>query len=147
WDPRFVLLLAASILYNYGISRLIARFEGRQSLQSWILGLGIAGDLGLLGYYKYLVAILEFARIHQIVDIPLANVVLPLGISFFTFTQVGYLVDVRQGITKDRSFLNYLLFVTFFPHLIAGPILHNREMMPQYADARTYRFSTENLSV
>ncbi|HET6306428.1 MAG TPA: MBOAT family O-acyltransferase, partial [Rhodopila sp.] len=74
-------------------------------------------------------------------------IVLPLGISFFTFTQIGYLVDTRQGVATDRGLLNYLLFVTFFPHLIAGPILHNREIMPQFAQPATYRFSSENLAV
>jgi D-alanyl-lipoteichoic acid acyltransferase DltB (MBOAT superfamily) len=147
WDPRFVLLLIASILYNYGVTQLIVRMEGRERLQSAILTLGVAGDLAALCYYKYLFAIFEFLRLHHVADIPFAHVVLPLGISFFTFTQIGFLVDVRQGVTKDRSFLNYLLFVTFFPHLIAGPILHNREMMPQYADAKTYRFSSQNLAV
>ena len=74
---------------------------------------------------------------------PFSDVILPLGISFFTFTQIGYLVDVKQGVAKDRGLLNYVLFVTFFPHLIAGPILHNREMMPQFADRSTYRFSSQ----
>jgi D-alanyl-lipoteichoic acid acyltransferase DltB (MBOAT superfamily) len=147
WDARFVLLLLASILYNFGVSRLLVRLEERSRLQSWILAIGIAGDLGVLFYYKYLFTLLEFARLHHLADIPFANVVLPLGISFFTFTQIGFLVDVRQGVTRDRSFLNYLLFVTFFPHLVAGPILHNREMMPQYANEKTYSFSSENLAV
>ncbi len=70
----------------------------------------------------------------------------PLGISFFTFTQIGYLLDCRNGLARDRSPLNYTLFVAFFPHLIAGPILHNREIMPQFADAATYRYSAHNLA-
>ena len=91
---------------------------------------------------------LAFARFHGIADVGFGPVVpLPLGISFFTFTQLGFLVDVKQGVTKDRGFLNYLLFVTFFPHLIAGPILHNREMMPQFADPAIYRFSARNLAI
>jgi D-alanyl-lipoteichoic acid acyltransferase DltB (MBOAT superfamily) len=147
WEPRFVIVLLASIFYNYGLSRLIAWLEGRPALQSWTLALGIGGNLAVLFYYKYLFAILTFANVHHIVDTSFANVVLPLGISFFTFTQIGFLVDVRQGITRDRSFLNYLLFVTFFPHLIAGPILHNREMMPQYSEPKTYSFSSQNLAV
>jgi D-alanyl-lipoteichoic acid acyltransferase DltB (MBOAT superfamily) len=147
WDPRFVLLLLGSILFNFSIALLIERFESRPSLQSWVLGLGIAGDLGALCYYKYLYALLEFARIRGIADIGFSAVVLPLGISFFTFTQLGFLVDVKQGVTKNRGFLNYLLFVTFFPHLIAGPIVHNREMMPQFADPNIYRFSSRNLAI
>ena len=65
----------------------------------------------------------------------MAAVVLPLGISFFTFTQIAYLVDVQRGIASEPSFLNYVLFVTFFPHLIAGPIIHHKEMMPQFQRA------------
>jgi alginate O-acetyltransferase complex protein AlgI len=71
---------------------------------------------------------------------------LPLGISFFTFTQIGYLVDVKQGAASKRGAINYALFVTFFPHLIAGPILHHREMMPQFAQRTTYRFCRENFA-
>ena len=70
-----------------------------------------------------------------------------LAFPFFTFTQIGYLIDVKQGVAKRRDLLSYVLFVTFFPHLIAGPILHNREMMPQFADPATYRFSIQNLAV
>ena len=63
--------------------------------------------------------------------------ILPLGISFFTFTQIGYLLDCKAGVVKERSLLSYVLFVTFFPHLIAGPILHHKEMMPQFAQPET----------
>ena len=72
---------------------------------------------------------------------------LPVGISFFTFTQLGYLMDCRHGIAKDRNLLDYVVFVTFFPHLIAGPILHNGEMMPQFADPATYRFNPIGFAV
>jgi len=75
------------------------------------------------------------------------GIVLPLGISFFTVTQLGYRIDCKQGVAKDRGFLNCLVFVTFFSHLIAGPILHNGEMMPQFTAPATYRFSADNFSV
>src|SRR5207253_7612166 len=73
--------------------------------------------------------------------LPLAlpHIVLPLGISFFTFTQIAYLVDVRRGKAQEPSLLNYALFVSFFPHLLAGPILHHSEMMPQFASATNKR--------
>src|SRR4030067_100349 len=73
--------------------------------------------------------------------------ILPLGISFFTFTQISFLVDTYEGKVKEYNFLHYLLFVTYFPHLIAGPVLHHKEMMPQFAKPATYRFNYENLSV
>jgi D-alanyl-lipoteichoic acid acyltransferase DltB (MBOAT superfamily) len=75
------------------------------------------------------------------------SILLPLGISFFTFTQIGYLVDCKGGIVKSSRLLDYCLFVTFFPHLIAGPILHHREILPQFANPETYRFQYRNLAV
>src|SRR5262249_5362136 len=75
----------------------------------------------------------------------LGTIILPLGISFFTFTQIAFLVDVYRGEASERSFAKYLLFVTFFPHLVAGPILHHREVMPQFGRAPVNR--TENVSI
>ncbi|MBV9812814.1 MAG: MBOAT family protein [Acetobacteraceae bacterium] len=147
WDPRFVVLLVGSIAFNYTVSELLGRAAPRPRLQSAILAAGISGDLLLLAYFKYLYTLLSFLAAHGITDLTVAPIVLPLGISFFTFTQIGYLVDVKQGVAKERGLLNYVLFVTFFPHLIAGPILHNREMMPQFTDASVYRFSGENFCV
>jgi alginate O-acetyltransferase complex protein AlgI len=147
WNPPFVLLLLGSIAFNFGIGHLIATGGKSGRVQTWLLALGVAGNIGLLVWFKYLYALLGVLRAHGVADIPFDNVVLPLGISFFTFTQIGYLVDVKQGVAKDRGLLSYVLFVTFFPHLIAGPILHNREMMPQFADRSTYRFSGENFCV
>src|SRR6185437_11344370 len=71
----------------------------------------------------------------------LGNIILPLGISFFTFLQVAYLVDAAGGKTREYRFTNYALFVTFFPHLIAGPIVHHSDLMPQFAKAETFRFN------
>jgi alginate O-acetyltransferase complex protein AlgI len=147
WNIAFVPLLLVSIAFNYIIARLIFATAGRASLQTGLMVLGIASDVGALCYYKYLFSIFAFLNLHTAIDIPFSNVALPLGISFFTFTQIGYLVDVKQGVAKDRDLLDYLLFVTFFPHLIAGPIVHNREMMPQFSDTKNRKFSNENFSV
>jgi D-alanyl-lipoteichoic acid acyltransferase DltB (MBOAT superfamily) len=147
WDPRFVPLLLISIGANYGLSELMLAVPGRPQLQSALLAAAIGGNLLALVYYKYLFSILAFLSMHHVVAIPFDNVVLPLGISFFTFTQIGYLVDVKQGVAQDRGLLNYLMFVTFFPHLIAGPILQNREIMPQFADPATYRLSARNITI
>lgn len=97
-----------------------------------ILTAGIVFNLGLLGYFKY--ADFFVANLNALgADFTLPNVVLPLAISFFTFQQVAYLVDSYRGETQEYDFLNYALFVTFFPQLIAGPIVHHKEMMPQFA--------------
>jgi alginate O-acetyltransferase complex protein AlgI len=146
WNLAFTALLLGSIAFNYTVARLIFANAARPKLQSTLLVVGISADLCALLYYKYLFALLAFLRVHSGIDVPFQELILPLGISFFTFTQIGYLVDVRQGVAKDRNLLDYLLFVTFFPHLIAGPILHNREMMPQFANTATYRFTPINLA-
>jgi alginate O-acetyltransferase complex protein AlgI len=147
WNPPFLLLLLGSIAFNFGIGHLIATGTKTARVRSWLLGLGILGNIGLLVWFKYLYPLFGVLRANGVADIPFDDVILPLGISFFTFTQIGYLIDVKQGVAKDRGLLSYVLFVTFFPHLIAGPILHNREMMPQFADRSTYRFSGENFCV
>jgi alginate O-acetyltransferase complex protein AlgI len=147
WKISFLPLLLISIAFNYSISRMITAAEKRPRIQSGLLIFGVAADLTALMYYKYLASLVGFMHAHGVVDFTIGDIILPLGISFFTFTQIGYLVDVKQGIAKTRDLLSYLLFVTFFPHLIAGPILHNREMMPQFADPATYRFSGRNLMV
>lgn len=150
WNPQFVLLLLASIGFNYimgyaiGHARTVT--EPRKQ-SSRILAAAIVGNLLLLAYFKYADFIISTAN--QLVGshCGLANIVLPLGISFFTFTQIAFLVDVHRGIAREYKFIHYLLFVTYFPHLIAGPVLHHKEMMPQFALASTYRFNAENLSV
>lgn len=147
WDVRFLPLLLISILFNYVASELIDRTSERAKLQLAILVIAIAIDLGALAYYKYLYAVIDSLNREFGWHVQFSEVVLPIGISFFTFTQIGYLLDVKQRLTQERGFLNYMMFVTFFPHLVAGPILHNREMMPQYADAKTFRISYENITI
>ena len=107
----------------------------------------MATNIALLFHYKYFVTLVNFAGELGFGSGRMDDLILPLGISFFTFTQIGFLLDCRGGIVKERSLLSYVLFVTFFPHLIAGPILHHKEMMPQFAKAETYRFRFENLSI
>lgn len=146
WNPVFLPVLLVSIAFNYTISEAIGRLEARPAAQAWLLGGAIGANLAALIYFKYLFSLFGLLRGLGL-DVALDPITLPLGISFFTFTQIGYLVDVKQGTAKDRGLLDYLLFVTFFPHLIAGPILHNREIMPQFADARIFRFQGDNLVI
>jgi D-alanyl-lipoteichoic acid acyltransferase DltB (MBOAT superfamily) len=146
WDVRAVPLLAASIAGNYGLGRLLVAGAGRPRVQSWTLGLGIAANIAALIHYKYLAWLLGLAGAGSGLTRWAEGIALPLGISFFTFTQILFLVDCRDGLAKRRGPLDYCLFVTFFPHLIAGPILHHRDMMPQFADPETYRFRPANLA-
>lgn len=147
WEPRFLPILAASIAFNYAAAMLIRRTAGRPAAQSAVAVAAVAANLLALVYFKYLASLVGFL-IGTGLPLPAVSpILLPLGISFFTFTQIGYLLDVREGVTKATGLLDYLLFVTFFPHLIAGPILHNREMMPQYADAATFRIRADNVTI
>lgn len=147
WRPIFLVLLLGSILVNYGCARAIWRLRARPGAQRAILVAGIAGNLGALGFFKYLFPLLQFCA--SILHIPdnFAGVALPLGISFFTFTQIGYLVDLSQEEAQPQGLLSYVLFVTFFPHLIAGPIVHHRELMPQFAAGRDFSLKGTDLSL
>lgn len=147
WNPGFVPLLLASVTGDYGAALLLRRLERRPRWQAAVLALAIATNLGALFHYKYLAALLGFLRLHGITTIAFADPGLPLGINFFTFTQIGYLLDCRARRARDGSPLNYTLFVTFFPHRIAGPIVHNRDIMPQFANPATYRLSAQNIAV
>jgi alginate O-acetyltransferase complex protein AlgI len=144
--PGLIILLLCSIAFNYAVSIGVRNFATKPRLQLGLLVLGVTVDLGALFYYKYFFALLSFLEgWHLLEPHGMKAVILPLGISFFTFTQIGYLVDCKAGITKDNKFLDYVLFVTFFPHLIAGPILHNSEMMPQFSDRRIYHLRADNI--
>ncbi len=143
WNPVFVVLLVGSVAFNYACATAIVRSAGRP-----VLIFGIAGNLGALFYYKYLFPLLGFLHGLGLGGAAAAgSVVLPLGISFFTFTQLGYLVDCKERLMRPGRLLDYALFVTFFPHLIAGPILNGREIMPQFADPATLRLRADNLAV
>jgi D-alanyl-lipoteichoic acid acyltransferase DltB (MBOAT superfamily) len=149
WNPAYVGLLLASVLFNYGVGQAIVRehVRRREKLKRTILIFGITSDFGLLAYYKY--ANFFVTNVSSLLNNGwhVDPVILPLGISFFTFTQIAFLVDAYLGKVKESNFIHYGLFVTYFPHLIAGPVLHHKEMMPQFAKPTTYRIQWENFSV
>jgi alginate O-acetyltransferase complex protein AlgI len=147
WKPAFVLVLLGSLLGNFLLSRLIASSKESPRTQSFWLITGIVANLSALGYFKYLFPLLNFLASIGISHHEWGNVVLPLGISFFTFTQLGYLIDLKQGEAEPQTLTSYALFVTFFPHLIAGPILHHKEIMPQFAEERRYGLNGHDFSV
>ena len=140
WRVEHTALLAASIVFNYCFGEWIlrARTRGRPSSRL-LLAIAVAANLAALAYFKYADFFLRTAAEISGADIPLLGIVLPLGISFFTFTQIAYLVDVHAGKVVERNPIHYALFVTYFPHLIAGPVLHHAEMMPQFRLAEIYR--------
>ena len=132
WDPRYVPLIVGSILANFSLGRAIAHGAGVPSRQSVLLTLGVAGNLAAIGWFKYANFFVDLTRDVTGLDLALGTIVLPLAISFFTFQQIAYLVDVRRSGRVEDDLLRYALFVSFFPQLIAGPIVHHREMLPQF---------------
>ena len=129
-------LLLTSIGFNYTAGCLIGRAAGRKRAKA-CLTVAVLVNLFLLAGYKYsnfFIATANAAGAH----LGLLDVVLPLGISFFSFTQIAFLVDVYRGKASEFNFIHYLLFVTWFPHLIAGPVLHHGQMMPQFAASKAY---------
>ena len=147
WDFRYVPLLFFSIVFNFFAGKFIAAAKEKGNRGKKELVCGIAGNLLLLGFFKYTAFFAE--TINQvggeILTVP--QIILPLGISFFTFTQTAYLIDVYRGETQPTDFLVYCEFVTIFPHLIAGPIISYREMMPQFADIKNYVPNAKNIAL
>ncbi len=153
WKPAFLVLLLCSIGFNYLAAALISRqIQNAVPSRVW-LWVAIAANLAALCYFKYLFPLLGFVSRTLHASYPAypshhwTKVLLPLGISFFTFTQIAYLIDLQQGIAIPGDLFSYLLFVTFFPHLIAGPILHHKSIMPQFQQNRRYRLQMNDLAV
>ncbi len=121
WNIRYVPLLLGSVLFNWLIARAMRRHRGP------LLGLGILVDLGLLAYYKYTNFFIDAVNTLAGAHLFVAAILLPLGISFYTFQQITLLVDIGGGNTHGFRLRDFVLFVTFFPHLIAGPIVHHSE--------------------
>ncbi|MEI7027536.1 MBOAT family O-acyltransferase [Paenibacillus sp. y28] len=141
WNPRYLPLILLSITVNFFIGRLLILHR-----QHALLVFGIIFNLLLLGYFKYFDFFLTNLNSLFSAHVPLLNLVLPLAISFFTFQQISYLVDCRKGKVENYNFINYLLFITFFPHLIAGPIVHHRVMMPQFQSNKNLNINYENIA-
>lgn len=145
WDMRYIPLLFLSICWNFSFGRIIeAAVAHRRKL--W-LTIAVAGNIALLGYYKYTGFFLQTLDDVCGFSFDIPNIILPLGISFYTFTQTAYLIDAYRGETRKYSFLTYLLFVTIYPHLIAGPIIHHQDMIPQFSRVRHFVVDYRNLSM
>jgi alginate O-acetyltransferase complex protein AlgI len=132
WKPEFLLLLLGSVSANYIFGK--ALVSGRLSPKKAraVLVAGIVFNLGLLGYFKY--AMFFTQNLNELfgAGLTVPKIILPIGISFITFQKIAFLVDAHRGLVRNFSLRNYALFVTFFPQLIAGPIVHHAEMMPQF---------------
>ena len=153
WNPVYLPLILVSILVNYTIGNLIAEPDeqsgrGKTTVSRRSLFIfGIAVNIVFLGIFKYTDFIIATINGAFSTNLPQPHIVLPLGISFFTITQIAFLVDSYEGLVTERKLLNYTLFVSFFPHLLAGPILHHKEMMPQFDQTRNKVLNYRNLSL
>ncbi|MDP2370221.1 MBOAT family O-acyltransferase [Rhodoferax sp.] len=151
WMPEFTLLLLGSIIGNFWVgTRISASTDSADAGQHarskhWLM-FGVAVNLALLSYFKYANFFIDNLNAMLGSGWDIGRVILPIGISFFTFTQIAYLVDTWRKGVREHKFVHYGLFVTYFPHLIAGPVLHHAQMMPQFGQSETYRFQAANFT-
>lgn len=145
WNSSYLFLILISLSLNYAAGVLLSRgYSNKISKKGRkiVLSVGVLFNISLLGYYKYSTFILENVSSLLGQSATLEQIVLPLAISFFTFQQIAYLVDAYKLKCDEYDFLTYCLFVTFFPQLIAGPIVHHTEMMPQFSTKGQESFVT-----
>lgn len=150
WNVKYLIILLASLLINYSIGYLISDKKSHRTFfinRKYLLFVGVLFNIALLVYYKYSGFILSNLNATLGIEFQITNLVLPLAISFFTFQQVAYLVDTYKGKCDEYDFLTYSLFVTFFPQLIAGPIVHHSEMMPQFKSSTATKLCLRNVSL
>jgi alginate O-acetyltransferase complex protein AlgI len=147
WNPAYLPLLLGSVVVNFYCGSAITRAPRHSLRARSLLFLGVGGNLALLGYYKYAGFLVNTANSLAGLDATVPNIILPLGISFYTFTQIAYLVDAYREDLRHYDFLSYNLFISFFPQLIAGPLLLHSELMPQLRVKWFYGFGLESLSL
>ncbi len=137
WRADFLALLAGSTLVNYALGREIEARAARRHDRRWLLIAGLVFNLGLIAAFKYDTLFVSTADQLLGLGLPVPHFFLPLAISFFTFEQISYLVDADAGKTHNYTLLDYALFVAYFPHLIAGPIVRHNDLIPQFRQTRT----------
>lgn len=147
WNPNYLILIFFSIGFNYTLGQVL---NGKASFdllsRKQLLVAGVIVNVLILGGFKYLDFLIDNVNWLFGSEVGLLKLVLPLAISFFTFQQIAYLVDSYKGKTSDYSLSNYILFVTFFPQLIAGPIVHHSEMMPQFENKKNHKIISSNIA-
>lgn len=145
WNPNYLVLICISMLVNYGFATAISRNAIDKHRKLLLIG-AIVFNVGLLGYYKYADFFISNFNVLLGSDYNLLNIILPLGISFFTFQQIAFVVDTYRREIQHVDLVQYSLFVCFFPQLIAGPIVHHKEIMPQFMDPDKWRIDTDNIA-
>ncbi len=143
FKPSYLILILGSIIINFALMKAIKRFRKAAGV---LLFTGVSANIILIGIFKYLDFIISIANDTLHTDRPFFNILLPLGISFYTLQQIAGLADAYRGNAKNYSFLEYLAFVTFFPQLVAGPIVLSDELIPQFADKNNRIFNYEKFT-
>ena len=147
WKLEYLPIILCSMVFNYTIGTTLSKADNLKINKKALMIFGVVVNLGALFYYKYFDFVIYNLNKVFHGDFNYMHIVLPLAISFFTFQQIAYLVDSYKGETKEYDFLTYALFVTFFPQLIAGPIVHHKEMMPQFAKLKNRIINPKNISI
>lgn len=146
YNPSYLFIICGSILINFIVSKRMEAFEKQENIRKCFLIFGICINIAVLFYFKYYDFFVDNINSIFKQSFELKNIILPLGISFFTFQQISYLVDSYKGETKEYTFDEYMLFVSFFPQLIAGPIVMHSEIIPQFRDKNKRCFIAESFS-
>ena len=148
WNILYLPLILGSMLFNYVIGVSLSKETNHKMIsKKQLLIFGIVLNILLLGYFKYTDFLIDNINYISNSSIPTLNLALPLAISFFTFQQIAYLVDSYRDEANEYDLLNYAVFVTFFPQLIAGPIVHHKEMMPQFMNVRNKVKNYKNITL
>lgn len=149
WNPVYLVLILSSIGVNFYCGERISKKRKNMDVRNvkTLLICGVVFNLGFLGYFKYANFFVENTNVLLGTDYQFPKIVLPLAISFFTFQQIAYLIDAYKGESEEFKFSHYALFVTFFPQLIAGPIVHHKEMLPQFMRFENMRPQLENILI
>ncbi len=149
WNPVYLWFIGLSMAFNFSLARRFEALRASGSVRGLrsLLTLGVGANLGFLGWFKYADFFIENVNALAATSVPLLGIVLPLAISFFTFQQIAYLVDAYRGETQEHSALHYCLFVCFFPQLIAGPIVHHKEILDQFEARQDSRLHPSHLAV
>jgi len=145
WNPAYLGLIVGSVLFNFALGTWMSRNIKLRS--KYVIAFGVAINLGTLGYFKYTNFFIDNINSLFATSFHINQIVLPLAISFFTLQQIAYLVEAYRGRASDYKFLHYCLFVTFFPQLIAGPIVYHKETLPKFTKKTISKFNYENLAV
>ncbi|MFD1929326.1 MBOAT family O-acyltransferase [Sporosarcina siberiensis] len=146
WNPIYLPLILSSMIVNFFIGTLLGKLKNK-AYRQFSLVIGLVFNIGLMGYFKYYDFFITNINTIFSTDLTILHLVLPLAISFFTFQQIGYLVDSYRYETKGYRFLNYALFVSFFPQLIAGPIVHHSHVIPQFENRKNKVINYSNISL